>query len=168
MTVNGGSSVVASLPRPGYLGAHLNLSDRPEENERERTMRIAGIEAGETNTIHLKWPSVDLEIGDVVELRVLPDGEGNEPSEVRKSSESPHNLFSRPELARELLQAVAEFEGRLHEIAEKSKELEPADEYKKVTRALGGLAWELGQNLLYPIYRRHNELVPPELKNKIL
>lgn len=168
MTVNGSNPVVASLPRPGYLSAHLNLSDRPKENERQKTIRFAGIETGETDTLHLKWPGIDLEVGDVVELRVLPDGEGNEPSEIRSSSESPYNLFSSPELARELLQAVSEFEGRLHEIAERSKQLEPADEYKKFGRALASVAWELGQNLLYPVYRRHKELVPEDLKNEIL
>jgi hypothetical protein len=168
MTVNGSNPVVASLPRPGYLSAHLNLSDRPKENESRKTIRIAGIETGETDTIHLKWPSVDLKIGDVVELQLLPDGEGNEPSEIRSSSESPDNLFSRPELARELLHVVSEFEGRLHELAERSKELEPTDEYKKLARALGSVIWELGQSLLYPIYRRHKELIPEEQKNEIL
>ena len=168
MTVNGSNPVVASLPRPGYLSAHLNLSDRPNDDERQNTIRIAGIETGETETIHLKWPSVDLEIDDVVELRVLPDGEGNEPSEIRKSSEAPNNLFSRPELARELLEAVSEFETRLYEIAERSNELEPTDEYKKFTRALGSVVWELGQNFLYPVYRRHKELIPEKQKNEIL
>jgi hypothetical protein len=131
MAVNGSNPVIASLQRPGYLSAHLNLRDRPQDNESQKTVRIAGIETGETDTVHLKWPSVDLEVGDVVELRVLPDGEGNEPSEIRRSSESPYNLFSSPELAKELVQAVCEFEGRLRELAEKSKELEPADEHKK-------------------------------------
>ena len=168
MAVYGGDPVVASLQRPGYLSAHLNLSDRPQDTERQKTVRIAGIETGETDTVHLKWPSVDLEIGDVVELRVLPDGEGNEPSEIRRSSESPYNLFSSHELAKELLQAVSEFEGRLREIAEKSKELEPVEEHKKFNRAWGSVIWELGQNLLYPVYRRHKELIPEELKNEIL
>jgi hypothetical protein len=71
-------------------------------------------------------------------------------------------------LARELLQAVSESERRLHELAQESKELEPRDEYKKFTRALGGIAWELGQNFLYPVYRRHKELIPEEQKNEIL
>ncbi len=168
MAVNGSNPVVASLQRPGYLSAHLNLSDRPQDNERKNTARIFGIETGETETVHLKWPSVVLEVGDVVELRVLPDGEGNEPSETRRSSESPYNLFSSPELAEELVQAVSEFEGRLREIAGKSKELEPADEHKKFNRAWGSVIWELGQNLLYPVYRRHKELIPEELKHEIL
>jgi len=108
-----------------------------------------------------------LEVGDVVELRVLPEGEGNEPSEIRRSSESPYNLFSSPELAKELVQAVSEFEGRLREIADKSKEFEPADEHKKFNRAWGSVIWELGQNLLLPVYRRHKELIPEELKNEM-
>ena len=151
MAVNGGNPIVASLPHAGYLSAHVNMSDRPKDNERSKTVRLAGIETRETETIHLKWPSTELNVGDVVELRVLPDGEGSEPSEVRSSSKSPYNLFSNAELAKELLQAVSEFEGRLSKLLEKSKELEPADEHKKFTLACGSIVWELGQNLLYPV-----------------
>lgn len=168
MAVNGGNPIVASLPRAGYLSAHINLSDRPQDNEHKKTARIAGFETRENETIHFKWPSVDLEIGDVVELRILPDGEGNDPNEVRKSSESPYNLFSNAELAKELVQSVSEFERRLHEIAETSERLEAPDEHKKFTRAWGSAIWELGQNLLYPVYRRHKDLIPEELKNEIL
>jgi hypothetical protein len=144
------------------------MSDRPKDNERETTVRLAGMETGETETVILKWTSVELKVGDVVELRVLADGQGNEPSEVRKSSESPYNLFSNAELAKELLQAVSEFEERLSKLLEKSEELEPADEHKKFTYAWGSVAWELGQNLLHPVYRRHKELVPEALKNELL
>ena len=168
MAVNGGNRVVASLKSAGYLSAHINLSDRPQDSERKKTATIAGIETRENESTHLKWPIVDLEIGDVVELRVLPDGEGDDPSEVRKSSESPYNLFSNAELAKELIQAVSDFERRLGEIVGKSEELETSEEHKKFTRAWGSVIWELGQNLLYPVYRRHKELIPEELKNKIL
>lgn len=168
MAVNGGTPVVASLPCAGYLSAHINLSDRPQDNEREKTARIAGIETRESETVHLKWPTVDLEIGDVVELRLLPDGVGDEPSEIRKSSESPYNLFSSTELAKALVNAVSDFEQRLSEIAEKSKALESPEEHKKFTKAWGSTIWELGQNLLFPVYRRHKELIPQELKGEIL
>ena len=168
MAVNGGNPIIASLPGPGYLSAHLNMSDRPKDNERKKTVRLDGTETGETETVHLKWPSVELKVGDVVELRILPDGEGNEPSEIRRSSKSPYNLFSNAELAKELLQAVSEFEERLSELLEKSKELEPADEHKKFTHAWGSVVWELGQNLLQPVYRRHNELIPEAMKGELL
>jgi hypothetical protein len=70
--------------------------------------------------------------------------------------------------SKELVQAVSEFEGRLREIADKSKELEPADEHKKFNRAWGSVIWELGQNLLYPVCWRHKELIPEALKNELL
>jgi hypothetical protein len=167
MSVNGATPTLASLLGPGYLSAHLKMHDRPKEGDYGKEVSIVGTATGETETTRLKWPSVDLKIGDVVELRVLPDGEGNEPSEVRKSSESPYNLFSNVALAQEVLQAVSEFEKRLSTLLRKSKELEPADEHKKFSRACGSVVWELGQNLLYPVYRRHNELIPEELKGEI-
>lgn len=168
MAVNGGNRIIASLPCPGYLSAHLNMSDRPKDNEHKKNVGLDGIETREAETLHLKWPSVELKVGDVVELRVLPEGEGSEPSEVHRSSESPYNLFSNGELAEELLQAVSEFEERLGRLLEKSQELEPADEHKKFSHAWGSVVWELGQTLLHPVYRRHKELIPDALKNDIL
>jgi len=144
------------------------MSDRPKESELRKKVRIDGTQTGETETVRLKWPTLDLEIGDVVELRVLPNGEGDPPSEIRKSSESPFNLFSSTELAKELLQAVSEFERRLSELHRKSKETEPADEHKKFTAANGAVLWELGQHFLYPIYRRHKGLIPDEMKGELL
>jgi hypothetical protein len=144
------------------------MSDRPKGHEDEKNLCLHGIETRETETLHWKWPSVKLKVGDVVELRVLPEGEGNEPSEIRRSSESPNNLFSNVELAKQVLRAVAEFEERLSKLLEKSEELEPADEHKKFTRAWGGVVYELGQSLLHPVYRRHKEFIPGTLKNELL
>ncbi|MHB8215668.1 MAG: hypothetical protein ACYDDS_06265 [Candidatus Sulfotelmatobacter sp.] len=168
LSVNGAAPIVASLPGRGYLSAHLNMSDRPKENENNKDVRINGMQTEETETVHLKWPTLNLKIGDVVELRVLPNGNGDQPSEIRRSSESKYNLFSSVELAKELLQAVSEFEGHLTELRRKSKEEEPADEHKKFIAANGAVAWDLGQNFLYPVYRRHKELIPEELKGELL
>jgi hypothetical protein len=168
LSVNGAAPIVASLSGPGYLSAHLNMSDRPKESERSKNVRISGTETGETETVLLKWPNIDLEIGDIVELRVLPDGGGDTPSEVRRSSETLYNLFSSAELAKELLQAVSEFERRLGELRQKSEQTEPADDHKKFIGANGAVAWELGQNFLYPVYRRHKELIPEDLKGELL
>ena len=168
MSVNGATPTLASLSGPGYLSAHLNMRDRPNDSDYGKEVSIVGTATGETETTRLKWPKVDLKIGDIVELRVLADGDGDKPSEVRKSSESPYNLFSRPEMAQEVLQAVSEFEGRLSQLLQKSEQLEPADEHKKFTQAWGRIVWELGQNLLYPVYRRHRKLMPEELKGELL
>jgi hypothetical protein len=167
MAVNDGNPIVASLPGAGYLSAHLNMANRPRDNEDKKNVRLVGMETRETETVHLKWPSIELRVGDVVELRVLPDGEGSEPNDVRKSSESPYNLFSNSDLAKELLQAVSEFEEKLTKLNEKSEKLEPPDEHKRFTRALGSIVWELGENLLHPVYRRHKGLIPEELKGEL-
>jgi len=168
LAVNGAAPIVASLHGPGYLSAHLNMSDRPKEGEHSKTVSIVGTETRETETVRLKWPTFELKTGDVAQLRVLPDGEGDQPSEIRRSSESQYNLFSSTELAKELLEAVSEFERRLTELRYKSEEMEPADEHRKFTAANGAVAWELGQNFLYPVYRRHKELIPEELKGELL
>jgi hypothetical protein len=77
LSVNGNSKYVASQPGPGSLNAHLNLRDRPKDDDPSRKVRVAGIIAEETETTHLDWPTFELAVGDVVELRVLPDGPGS-------------------------------------------------------------------------------------------
>src|SRR5229473_8486432 len=168
MAVNKSNPIIARIAGPGYLSAHLNMSDRPKDNDDKKTVRLVGMETRETETVHLNWPRVELKIGDVVELGILPEGEGDEPTEVRRSSESPDNLFSNSEMAKDLIRAVSEFEKRVDKLLEKSEELEPSDEHKKFARAWGSVVWELGQNLLSPVYRRHKELIPAALKNELL
>jgi len=121
LSVNGTSRFIASSPGTGYLSAHLNMHDRPKEGDRSRKIRVEGIETAETETVSLKWPTVDLDVGDVVELRILPEGEGDAPSDIRRSTDLPSNLFSNPDLAKELLQMVSDFEARIMQLVSKSE-----------------------------------------------
>jgi hypothetical protein len=97
-----------------------------------------------------------------------PMGEGDAPTEVTRSSESSSNLFSNAGLAKELLKIVADFEDRLWELTSRSEKAEPADEHRKFTLAASHVAYELGEKFLYPVYRRHKELIPDLLKGQIL
>jgi hypothetical protein len=82
------------------------------------------------------------------------------PVKSARASESAHSLSSNAELAKELLQAVSDFEERLKQLRDKSEKAEPADEHKKFTKAWATVAWELGVNFLYPVYQRHKGLDP--------
>lgn len=168
ISVNGSAPITASLAGPGYLNTHLTMVDRPKENDHGRTVRAVGIETKETETIYMKWPQLDLQIGDIVEVRILPEGEGDAPKERKTSSEAPFNLLSSIDLAKKVIQAVSGFEKNLMQLLEKAKETEPVEEAKRFERACGSVAFELGQNLLYPIYRRHKELIPEDLKGELL
>jgi hypothetical protein len=168
LKVNETPRVLAAVSGPGYLSAHLNLSDRPKDNDYSRVVRIVGFQTLETETVRLSWPEFDLQPGDTVELHLLDEGDGDAPSAVRRSSEQPENLFSHPEVAREVLSAVSAFESRLMQLLDKSKNSEPADEHKRFALAVGYVLTQLGDSLLTPIYRRHKELVPEGLKGELL
>ena len=90
------------------------------------------------------------------------------PAEVKKSSEAPTNLFSNAELAKEAFDMVRDFDSRLMQLISKSERSEPADEHRKVELAIGGIVYELGDHLLYPIFRRHKHLIPEEMKGELL
>jgi hypothetical protein len=168
LSLNGAPRAVASVDGPGYLSAHLNMHERPKENDHAESIRIAGTQTLESETIYLDWPRFELKIGDAVELRLLDDGEGDPPSAVRKSSESSTNLFSSADLAKELLQLVSEYETHLMELLEKAEKTEPVEEHKKLTNAVLAVVSEHGKQLLYPVYRRHKELIPDNLKGELL
>lgn len=53
-------------------------------------------------------------------------------------------------------------------LLEKSEKIELPDEYKKFQRAVGNVLYEHGASLLYPIYRRHKQLIPESLKGELL
>jgi hypothetical protein len=168
LNVNENPRVVASVTGPGYLSAHLNWCERPKDDDHSKVVRVVGTQTLETETVWFKWPELELQVGDVVELTLLNDGEGDAPSAVRRSSESPQNLFSHPELAREVLSVVSSFESRLMQTLDKSKNTESADEHKRFALAVGHVLVQLGDSLLKPIYRRHQSLVPDELKGELL
>jgi hypothetical protein len=168
LKVNGSPRVVAAVDGPGYLSAHLNLHDRPKDNDYSKRVSVVGIQTLETETVRSEWPEFDLQVGDTAELSLLNDGAGDPPSAVRRSSESPQNLFSNPELAREVLSVVSDFESRLMQMLDKSKGIESADEHKRFALAVGYVLAQLGDSLLSPIYRRHKELVPDSLKGELL
>ena len=59
LAVNGTTRSVAALQGPGFLNAHINLSDHPKESERSNTVRIQASQAADTETM-----SVLYEIGE--------------------------------------------------------------------------------------------------------
>jgi hypothetical protein len=72
LKVNGNPRVVAAVNGPGYLSAHLNLCERPKDNDYSKTVRVVGIQTLETETVRLEWPELVLQVGDTAELS-LPE-----------------------------------------------------------------------------------------------
>ncbi len=161
--LNTDSCSTAGIATPGYVSAHLNHS----KTSGTASLTLVAIEAHETESVHLEWPVVALKEGDVVTLRLLADGPSTEPAKTSTTSNHPANLFKDTSLAAEVLDACKEFENRLGAVLERSKTLEPPEDHAKFLRAVGYMASELGDRLLYPIYRRHPELVPDDLRGDI-
>jgi hypothetical protein len=102
LSINGNPQYTASLSGAGYLSAHLNVRNRPKENHLSAVIRLDATDTSlETENVSMDWPSIPLHAGDVVELKLLPPGEGDPPSETRRTSEDPRNLFARAENAAE-------------------------------------------------------------------
>lgn len=67
-----------------------------------------------------------------------------------------------------MVSLVCEFESRLMDLASRCEQTEPPEEFAKFQRAVGSVVWELGTAFLFPVYRRHQHLVPDELKGELL
>jgi hypothetical protein len=169
LSVNGHTHYTASVNGAGYLSAHLNMQSRPKENAYSRSVRVNGTETKDTETVRMKWPAQALNVGDVVELKILEDdGGADPPAEVKTSSEAPNNLFSNAEFAKEVFDTVRGFDSQLMQLISKSERIESPEEHRKVTLAIGAVLYELGEHLLYPIFRRHKNLIPEEMKGELL
>ena len=169
LSINGNPQYTASLAGAGYLNAHLNLHNRPKENDLSAVVRMHATDTSQqTENVTMHWPAIPLHAGDVVELRLMPPGEGDPPSQTRRTSEDPRNLFARAENAAELIKIVSEFEARLMDLVSRFEQTEPPDEFAKFQRAVGSVVWELAVAFLYPVYRRHQHLMPDEMKGELL
>lgn len=167
--LNGTTRYVAQISGAGFLNAHLNLSDRPKENAVTSVLRVVGYDTNSpTETVSVKWPEISLAQGDVVQLRLLEDGPADPPAVRKSTSDSPLNLFSDKKLAKELLSLVEEFEQRIFSLMKKAEHIESADEHEKFRRAFGHAIIDLSEHLRLPVYRRHPELVPEEMRGELL
>ena len=169
LAINGNRQYTAALSGAGYLNAHLNARNRSKENHLSADVRLDATDTSrETENVRMDWPAIPLHAGDVVELKLMPPGEGDPPSETRRTSEDPRNLFARAENAAELVNLVSEFEGRLMDLVSRFEQTEPPKEFQKFQRTVGSVVWELGAAFLFPVYRRHQHLVPDEMKGELL
>jgi hypothetical protein len=159
VSVNNGVPVRASLQNQGWLNIHLNLSSDDAEGDSSRLWIQAIDKSDEPNSTFSTWELGNLSIGDIAQIQVLNDGEADSPSEVRRTSESPKNLFSNVDEARRLLQAISACDKELNAVIEQSQIVEPEGEFKKIAIAIGGILAELDRNLIQPTLRRHPELL---------
>jgi len=159
VSVNDGIPVRASLQAQGWLSVHLNLSSDDADSGPSR-LRVQAIDkSNEPNSTISNWDLGALSIGDTAHIQILHDGEADPPTEVSRTSESPKNLFSNVDQARQLLSAISQCDKELMAVLEGSKAVEPEDEFKKITRAIGGILADLDLNLIQPTLRRHPELL---------
>jgi len=61
--------------------------------------------------------------------------------------------------ARQLLSAISACDKELMAIIERSKAVEPDDEFNKIARAIGEILSDLDRYLIQPTLRRHPELL---------
>lgn len=158
----------AGLDTTGFLSAHLKTEVRSSEPDAQNVLRLVGIETHKTESVYIDWPVVNVKEGDVVTLKLLPDGQSTAPVQTKRSSEAPSNLLTNTELANRILAVCSAFETQLEELLAESASLEPSNEVAKIHRAYAEVAVSLGEHLLYPIYRSHSSLIPVELRGEVL
>jgi len=71
------------------------------------------------------------------------------------------------ELAKEILDATARYQDELCASLQRAKQVESADDYKRLRLTVGHVLATLGGSILFPIYRRYPYLTPDSLKDII-
>jgi hypothetical protein len=143
------------------------MTDLPKGNGQVQWFSVSGFDSKqEPDKAHLQWQRTDLRIGDVMELRILPEGDGDPPIVMQGRKQDSSNLLTNADLARELLEVVREYEGKLMALLDKAEEIESKEEHRKLASAVFRVIGEQGNHLLYPIYRRHKELIPESEKGE--
>ena len=159
VSINDGLPVRASLQGQGWLSVHLNLSSDDAEDGSSRLWAQAIDKTDEPNATISTWDIGNPAVGDTASIRVLSDGEADPPNEVKQTSESPNNLFSNIDQARQLLSTISACDKELMAILERSKAVEPDHEFNKIARAIGEILSDLDRYLIQPTLRRHPELL---------
>jgi hypothetical protein len=159
LAVNGEQKAFASLTTTGWLGAHISLSRGVDSEQNDRVWLNSMDISDEPNTTHSMWGGTPLVVGDTVQIEVLPDGDSDSPEEVSRTSENPNNLFSDNQQARQLFTSLQTCDSVLAEVLERAKDVEPEDEFRKLTLAVGSILVELDRQLISPTLRRHPDLL---------
>ena len=138
---------------------HLNLAAGDADEGSQGRLWVQAIDrVREPNSTISTWEIGALSAGDIAEISILQDGEADPPNEVKRTVESPNNLFSRVDQARGLLSAISACDKELMLVLEQSRSNEPPDEFKKIARAIGSILAEFDRSLIQPTLRRHPEL----------
>ncbi|HEV2279836.1 MAG TPA: hypothetical protein VGS02_16785 [Acidobacteriaceae bacterium] len=168
VSVNDGPPVRASLNRTGVLSAHLNVRIGTDETDAATIVLNSFDKTDEPNSVYSKWELGSLSAGDRIEIRLQQNGEGDPPTEVWRSAESPNNLFSNPEQARLLLTAISACDSELNGLLISAKAAEPKEEFEKISRAVFFIIGELDRCLISPTLRRHPELLEEAKQKKLV
>lgn len=167
LTVNERPIARASLVANGWLGAHVSLSQGVEPVESANRVWLNSMDTSDDpNTEHSMWNAVTLNVGDKIEIEVLPDGESDPPNETSRTSDNPNNLFSDVDQARLLFTAIQTCDRALWEVVERARGVEPEEEFRRVMIAIGSVLTEIDRQLISPTLRRHPDLlaIAEELK----
>jgi hypothetical protein len=168
VSINNGVPVRASLQAQGWLSVHLNLSSHDRDGGSGRLSVQAIDNSDGPNSTVSTWELGSMSIGDTTQIQILNDGAADPPTEVRRTSDSPNNLFANVDLARELLTAISICDKELSRVLERSRSTEPKDEFEKIVSAMGSIIVDLDLRLIQPTLRRHPELTAEARERKLI
>ncbi len=71
-------------------------------------------------------------------------------------------------LAKEMVDLTDKYDKELCALLDKLREIEKQEDFKQTAYAVGHVLAAHGMYLMFPIYRQHNDLTPPSLKDSII
>ena len=154
LRVNGERAIKGAVVRKGILSAGVMIIVPADGKEITAKASIRAFDGDSS-----EWRVENLSVGDKIEIEIVPGTEADPPTETKQSSKEPMLLFSEPDQARNALAAAHICNEQLQGILRAAGQTEPHDEAVKVQRAIAWLVQNLGAHLIYPIVRRHPDLL---------
>ena len=76
-------------------------------------------------------------------------------------------VLKNPGLATELNEHTAAYQDKIIAVLNRAREIEKPEDFEKLSRGIADTLATLGSNILFPIYRQHFQLTPPQLRDAV-
>ena len=168
ISINGTKHLIAQVTGKGHLGTHINLDDKKGTGIPQVDIITSGWDTNEsTVTKYSDWPRKELFVGDQMLINILSDdsNQRDEPERWSLSSDEGRTMIESPEIADHILNIAYNYNRELNQLLIDLKDKLAETDLKQLKRAVGYLLVENSERLIYPIYRKHPDKVPEEMKD---
>ena len=165
LSINDDQTFVGEIPKKGFIGAHITLSDPDGSGSPIMTASLSGHDVTDPKeTKFMKWEFPEVNQNDRIRIEIQPDVQPDPPTSV-SSSKSKETISTSENQARMILSATQVCSETLSRMLDELRDELTKDEFRQLALGVGEIFDTLYNSIDRKIYREHESLVPEQLKN---